>query len=90
MTAQRSQHGDTVIIQATGKEFTEVLNNYIKELHARGHVVTKASRQCARCRQDFRVYKLWGTTDLCSIYSDFPEGDQCSFRQMNLHDNEEL
>jgi len=74
----------------------QVLDDYVKELHIRGHdiIVLVVSPKdgnffcrCKSCGKTVRVY-MGPYGDTTDIYSDFKEGDQCTLKQLNLHEPE--
>ena len=82
----RIQRASTVEISASADEGpTEVITAYTQELTLRGHEIR--DRHCKRCWREFRVYYLIGAYGM-TIYSDFPEGEQCAKKQMNIHGGE--
>lgn len=85
MTARYATIAGFGIQSLPGESPTKVVNDYIEELRAAGHDISKA--RCKNCHTEFRWYVSLDDRTL-QIYSDFEEGQQCAARQMNVHEGE--
>jgi len=94
MTAREQLTAGLRLVGVQGDPPGVLVGNYTKELERAGHKITKPTgpksnsvsykaAHCTRCLTEFRVYHALNNATI--IYSDFADGEQCAFRQFNMH-----